>query len=208
MISFFLTVALGALMNRVRGGLINDQLKLSGRGLYALVNGKILNDVVYAAWFTMLLGLSYHGFINGAPSYTIDFNWALFQMFALTMFLGRAPGWGEYIGGMIRRTVSKVPEITHIDELLFDNSNYPVLRNMVALSLRGVMWTAALGLGFDQFLTAFEFWLLSASGLLMGPTYLLSIEIMQRIKKRDNGWQLGEWLWGGLLWGLVYCLLM
>lgn len=46
-------------------------------------------------------------------------------------------------------------------------------------------------------------------GLLMGSAYLLAMEICQRIPGmvRGNGWQVGEYFWGFILWGSLAYLI-
>jgi len=61
MINFILSTIIGAITNRVRGGLLNDYLLHTS--IFAFItSGKPINDVIFATWFTFLLGLEYQGF--------------------------------------------------------------------------------------------------------------------------------------------------
>ena len=202
-----LSIALGTFVNRVRGGLFNKWI--SGLGISALTSGKVLNDVAFALWFTIISGMTYNGVVDGAPDYSITFNVLAALIMFGAMFLGRAPGWGEYVGGMVEQRVTGKKEIEHIDELVLSDINYPVLRNAAALSLRGAMWTVSLAAGFllckfiaYPHIAGYSLIWLALSGLLMGAVYFVAIEIAERFtgKDRDYGWALGEYIWGGLLW--------
>ena len=216
MISTILSAAIGTVINRVRGGLLNEWI--SGKGWSAFIGGKMINDMVFALWFTVLLGLSYQGGVGSEAKYDSDFNlYAMLALFA-AMWLGRAPGWGDYIGNMIRKQDNGGKEIEQIDELVRsdDPDDKPVLRNTVALSLRGVMWTVPLAAGFliAKFvafpaISVASLIPLILVGLLMGPVYLIAIEVSEKLLKRgrDMGWPYGEYFWGAVLWGAVACII-
>lgn len=205
-----LSASIGALMNRIRGGMLNDWL--GNTGIWALISGKTLNDIVFAAWFTFLFGITSLGFENNEPIYEVNFSLTAFSILFGAMWLGRLPGWGTYIGGMIDKMVKPEKEIEQIDELVLSKTNYPVLRNTVALSLRGLMWSIMLAVGFFMakvfafpqinMVSVVQF---SLCGLLMGPTYLITMEFIEKVLKKNRGlgWSWGEHVWGFVLWGLA-----
>lgn len=192
---------LGALMHRVRGGLLNILAAKYGliktknaygelENPYLKTAGKLSNDIVYGLFNAALLGFTWHAalILSGA------------------MMLGRHAGWGAYIMGMIQRKVLHEKEVEFIDEIVLQKDNYPYLRNAIALSLRGLLFTGALYLGFSVVgdiggsATPFDVALL-LSGLLMGGIYAISIEFAGKYKNnRHLGWGYGEYLIGGLLW--------
>jgi hypothetical protein len=197
---------LGAVMNRVRGGWLNilaDKLGLittkneNGEPENKLIKtlGKVFNDVVYSYSVAMLFGsegnLLHLGILYG------------------TMLLGRSAGWGAYIKGIILKKVLGEKETEWIDELVLGGTNYPVIRNAIALSLRGLMWTASLYFGLlfistitDRFDTPGI--LLFFSGLIMGPVYAIAAQLADGPgDSRHKAWAYGEHVFGGLLWGMV-----
>jgi hypothetical protein len=210
MFSTIISMALGAFFNRVRGGGL--ERFLVEKGWRTFIGGKMIHDIVFAAWFTILVGMGYEGFVDGFASYSIDFDLGAALILFGAMWLGRAPGWGVYVGGMIRKHVTGEKEIEQIDRLVLSETDHPVLRNAIALSLRGLMWTVSLSVGF---LLLKLMWystipvdgiiLLSLSGALMGATYFIGIEFVERVLKRfrDEGWAFSEYLWGGLLWAII-----
>lgn len=197
--SSIIVASVGLVINRVRGGTATDYLRkanwISEKDSFPFV--KVLNDFAFATSF--MLGLGFGFDLKTLLAFT-----ALF----LAMWAGRSLGWGSYIGGMIERKVSGEKEVAAIDALVLTKKDHPVLRNTIALSLRGMIWTVCLFVGFlicD--LIGFQIsdlsFLIVPLGLLMGPTYFLAMEICQRIPTlvRGNGWQLGELIWGFTLWG-------
>lgn len=206
----------GALMNHIRGGLlavlrikyvaVRDKISYweANPKVSRIFNtiGKQGNHILFSVVFTASLHIQ-------------DWRLALLSLLVLYigMFGGAAPGWGTYINGMINREIRDEEEISFIDKLvLTGKADHPVLRNTIALSLRGVMWTACLAVAFF-ILSLFDiaspyliFGILPV-GLLMGPTYLLAMEICQRITTRGNGWQIGEYFWGFVLWGCIAILI-
>lgn len=191
----------GLIMNRIRGGgltVLSWDMNWTNRGKEKPTKsiGKILNDVVFGFLFSLLL-------IDGFNS---DFFFSFVILF-FAMWIGRSFGWGTYIGGMIEKRVSYEEEIVWIDKLILNKSNYPVARNAIALSLRGLMWTVSLVAGFflvDVFAQVpKQIVYLSPVGLLMGLCYYLTIKFADRHEFliRGKGWSLGEFLWGFVLWG-------
>jgi hypothetical protein len=61
----------------------------------------------------------------------------------------------------------------------------------------------------SDILISSESFLIFPVGLLMGSAYLLAMEICQRIPGmvRGNGWQIGEYFWGFILWGSLAYLI-
>jgi len=215
MINTIISSALGSITNRIRGGGFHYLFRRYG--IDSLFGGKNFHDAVFALWFGVLFGTTYDGFIDGTPSYTVDLNWLVVAILFGTMWLGRAPGWGAYIGGIIDKKVKQEKEIEQIDEFILHKTDKPVLRNVIALSLRGAMWTGALALGMlaikaltSVAVPAGGALLLFVFGLLMGPTYWLAIELSEKVTKkgRAQGWPLGEYIWGGLLWGAISLLIL
>jgi len=203
----FSCAIIGSVINRVRGGGLtnlswdmnwtNDKKESPTKSI-----GKHLNDLVFAGIFSYLITFAFNK----------EYIWSFIILF-FAMWIGRSFGWGTYINGIIERKVLPEEEIKWIDKLLLSNTNYPLLRNTAALSLRGLIWTSCLTAGFAIINLfnpiPFSIFVLPLVGLLMGTTYFLTMEICERHDKkyRGNGWSLGEWFWGFILWGACAYLL-
>ena len=108
---------IGSIFNRIRGGgLTNLAWKLNwaheGDETFWKSFSKIINDVVFGLFFT--LALNEFSFSN--------FSFTTFFIIYGMMFLGRAPGWGSYIGGMIDKEVKGEKEIEQIDEIILNKT--------------------------------------------------------------------------------------
>lgn len=201
-IYLILSIAItGMIMNRVRGGgltVLSWNMNWTRRGVEKPTKsiGKIGNDLVFAWIFSLLL-------IDGFDRYF----YLSFAILFFAMWIGRSFGWGTYIGGMIEKKVTYEEEIVWIDKLILNKSNYPVARNAIALSFRGLMWTVSLVAGFlliDTFAEVpKQILYLTPVGFLMGLCYYLTIKFADRHEFiiRGKGWSLGEYLWGFVLWG-------
>lgn len=202
---FLVFSLIGAIANRVRGGGINDRLvKLEWIDSVDDFQNKLVHDIIFALIFSSI-----------AP---IAFVWQFFWVFAclfLTMWAGRSVGWGVYIDGIIAAKKPEQGEVKIIDELVFSKTNHPVLRHTIALSLRGLFWTACLAVGFAlSYLPSgipCPWGKISLIGLLMGITYLCTARICQFIT-RKTGFKLPEWgasemVWGFIMWGLIYAII-
>ena len=135
----------------------------------------------------------------------IIFGHSLFQMIVLgcSMWLGICFGWGSYIDGLINKKVQPRGDSKILDYLFLRGTNYPVLRNALALNLRGLLWSSCLAIGFylSQNKTCY---IIVFSGLMMGFIYTLSCQIGEKLLFRGNGWQIGEFLFGTYLWLICY----
>lgn len=189
----------GAVMNRVRGGGLTtlaweQNWTNEGKEHPTKSIGKIGNDVIFSLMFVLPLfsGVT----VNSCLGFAILF---------FAMWTGRSFGWGTYIGGMIEKKVTGEEEIIWIDKLVLNKTDHPVLRNMAALSLRGLMWSVSLVVGFTILKSfvyiPFTYLFILPIGLLMGPVYLLAMKISEQGKGRGFGWSLGEIFWGFVLWG-------
>ena len=189
--------ALGALMNRIRGGGLTDfvwkyNIADEGDETFWKSFSKISNDLVFALTFCFIL---LHSFDIG-----------LVVILYLFMWIGRSFGWGTYIAGIIEKKVRDEEEIKWIDKLVLNKTDYPVLRNTFALCFRGLMWGVSIAFGFGiAIVSRYEIPLstlfIIPISFLMGPAYLLASIIGEYFGDRGRGWQLGEILYGFLLWG-------
>ena len=198
MLSFILFSTVGAVVNRVRGGLWEDRLERKV-GNKVIGFNKILNDVVFGLLFTILVCGEYLGSAAGIPIYTLNSDaWWVYPLSHGVMWLGRAPGWGGYIGGLIDKVPNR-PETKFIDNLVARFDDDYIKRNTIALSIRGLFWGFCLTL--PLLATGFFIpWPLLA-GLLMGPAYLATAFCAEWFaKKRGLGWPWGEYLYGAILW--------
>jgi hypothetical protein len=201
-----ITAFVGLIMNRIRGGGLTDfvwQRNLINEKDERFIKpfSKILHDVVFALIFSYGLNV---GFDEGGL--------LCFLTLFVAMWCGRSIGWGTYIDGIIRREVKDEREVAFIDKLIMQKKDHPVLRNVVALSLRGLIWTLCLAVGFFLLneqnigITVTNIALVAISGLLMGTTYLIAIGFCQKLKRITNidlpAWGFAECIWGFVLWGI------
>lgn len=187
----------GAIFNRVRGGWI---LSSNGGALNALAFGILV------------------GGITG--------DWLAILAAALGMFAGQSFGWGRYIGASCGYEKMQLKEVWFIDALIAwlrpeptgwltrnygDKSmwhyQYPTLRlriwGIVGLSLRGLVWTTCLGVSIAYWAPASFWWPVVFSGLSMGLVYPIAREIAVALKTQNpngDGWELGEFIFGAILW--------
>ena len=193
---------LGALVNRIRGGWATDFARsknwISEKDKIPKV--KLLNDIIYSTAFAVLL----------------DFRDSWNDLFCVlilfgSMALGRAMGWGGYISAMIDKEIDHNRDDVKILDKWFRGNDEPILSGWAALSIRGFMWSSCIYLGFlaISFLghdLPNSFHYIPLVGLFMGSSYLLAITVCDKLSFRGNGWQYGEMLFGGVLWGLIYYL--
>lgn len=206
-IPVLLISALGALLNRVRGGGLSKGRKsisswaerhLPGPLSWVvsrLVDGKILNAIV----FGLAMGLLSQHWYVGLTSF-------------LAMLAGQAPGWGDYIGaaGGWRLGPAFLPEGTKLSDLATDSPEYkkfkpldesplidwlvepfresPVIWGVSGLVLRGALWGSCISLAI------LDIWPLIFS-VLMGPVYYIITR-----KSRGHGWERSEIVFGAVLW--------
>lgn len=205
----FLTALLGALMNKIRGGLLTnlyasylmrkdyeweDAIEKAEKFLKPF--SKQLHAIVFAFTFIYLV-----------PT-TLIIDWYDVVILYSAMFAGQSFGWGQYIEGMINKKMPTEPEIKIIDLVTIRNIKDPVLACCAALSLRGALWSFCVLVGLATVIMIDlddpkNINLIFPTGFLMGPLYLLAMELCERLKgfTRGNGWQFGEYFTGFFFWG-------
>ena len=165
----------GALLNRVRGG------------LFDFCGNKLL--------FPLFLSL-----LSGSFE-------TMFCTF-VAAYVGQQFGWGTYIGALYgtppaQAEISEIDEIVNSLKISFGTKNfylkdYTRMWGFVALSLRGLLWTFLIGLALHDVI-------LMVCGILMPVCYFLTYVTEIYLLKRGNkiAWNMGEWLWGGVLTAFV-----
>jgi len=209
---------LGALMNKIRGGFLAALYAKRLVRLYHLpfveaeqraeskfkFFGKHIHHLVFALVFTLIIS-----------PVTTPQKVGCFLLLSVGMLAGSCMGWGNYINAMIDGTIDKNRKDSIIaDGIFFGLCDWPVLAGFIALSFRGLMWTSLLiislfVIALSDILISSESFLIFPIGFLMGSAYLLAMEICQRIPGmvRGNGWQVGEYFWGFILWGSLAYLI-
>ena len=212
--------AIGAIVNRIRGGWATDIAHARGwlDKSKKIPFVKPFNALVWATTWCFYLG----------------FTWYAFLILFLSMWAGGAIGWGGYIESMINKKINHDRDDLLLLDKWFRGNDEAVLSGWAATSLRGAIWSTSLYLGFLS-LTFLSYYLppsfhyIPLVGLLMGSVYLISMKICEWISddyykltvilsninilnfplmtkpvrlKRGNGWQLGEVLFGATLWGI------
>ena len=195
---------IGALTNRIRGGWLTDIARkknwISSQEEIPYV--KDFNDFVYALVFSCLIDFRY--------------DWTALGGFLIlfgSMRLGRSMGWGGYISAMIDKEIDHNRDDILLLDKWFRGNDEPILSGWAALSLRGFIWSTCLYLGFlgvkyFGYELSPNFYHIPFIGLSMGTCYLLAIEICNKITFRGNGWQWGEIIFGGVLWGSIALLIV
>lgn len=196
---FGLAAIFGGLFNRIRGGgfgKFRQSLKdLVPSWLTWLFDGKYVNAMAFGLFI---------GFLAG------DWKLGLFSLAA--MFIGQAPGWGEYIGaaGGWRKGIHFLPVGTQLSDYKIDSDlyklykpldewdpidfiikpllKYPVAWGVVGLTLRGALWGACLSIALQSAIPL-------AASLLMGVVYFSLTRY-----SRKWGWEYSEIVFGIILW--------
>ena len=170
-----LCIGVGGFLNRIRGGLFD----FSGNKLL----------------FPLFLS-----FFGG--------NWEIMICTFIAAYVGQQFGWGTYIGALYG-TAPTQAEVSEIDEIVnsvkitfggkvFYLKDYSRLWGFSALALRGLLWTFLIGLALHDVILMF-------AGLFMPFCYSVSYFIDKYWLKKcgKTAWNLGEWLWGGVLTAFV-----
>lgn len=240
MIGVILTGAVGAIMNRVLGGKLEQAPNTDFWNKMRDIGGTSLCMVVFFLVMLVWQGVQTGTTEEGAAVYRIG-SLGLFTALGATlgMYAGSTIGWGRYIGAIIGNLNKPFTEWEPIDRAtsyiltrwlksgvnqkymgkhddgVTDKIFYrPVktlrLMGVIALSLRGAFWglciTASVLL---LTLVSHAIWGTGVTfsvapvfgGMMMGSVYFLSVEIQRKIQGNANeGWPLGEWLFGAVLW--------
>lgn len=209
-------ILFGALVNRIRGGGhgVFRRWVLTKLGAKYDSKGKLINPFTWYQWIVnrfldgdtinaVAFGLSvalvpsavYKGLIDGVPHYRFENpDWVLALFAAIAMFAGAAPGWGKYIGALGGWEKDNLVEWPPIDKLIEKYKDRPKLWGFLGLTLRGFVWGFLIGLALTSF------WPM-VGGALMGCVYWVGL----KLKGREGGWPLSEWLFGGVFW--LFCFI-
>lgn len=176
----YIMLILGAICNRIRGGLLNILFSPDKDSAILKTIGKFGTPIIF-----------------GAMMVVITHNWYALFAGALGMFIGASWGWGKYISGIIEKSFDvEEEEVEIIDKLVMKTNDHPVLRSVAALSLRGLMWTSVIAASLASI--DIGYLLVLPLGLLMGPIYYTTIQL-----RGMYGWGLGEYVWGAILWATI-----
>jgi len=170
--SLVLFILLGAFLNRVRGGLFK---------------WLPCNKVLFSLLFSFIAGF-YSSF---------DVNVCICTFIAV--FAGQqCCGWGKYIGALTTGEVNPDEvEVYAIDKICERFIDKPRLYGFITLGLRGIIWTFPIGLVINNI------WYI-LSGALMPVCYSIPTLLLLKTKhnKDKTAWNIGEWIWGGVMSGL------
>jgi len=203
----YLIALLGALMNRIRGGM------LSGSYIAQCIGSTNI--------FLVLTAISLLACGRGI---------LLTMVILIGVFFGEMLGWGRYIGALGGWEKKPPNEVKFIDEMLDDFGLTPKYKNLnqhavkyedikalklwgfVGLSIRGAFWGLCITtsiifmllithiFGFNMHIPWTLFILPTTFGCLMGVCYYATIMFSKRfLADARKGWPLGEYVFGGLL---------
>lgn len=164
----FLTIISGAVINRIRGGLLGASLP-KGRG-----------DDLAAALFGALVGAA-------------TAEWWVILAFAAAFRIGEAHGWGHWMGVAVQSAGAARTDESPIDDLL---DHEPDLDRWAfyGLTLRGLLWGTCLAVpaGFISLWASLAF---IAAGATMGLLYFATRYVPTDPSTR---WALGEYFMGAV----------
>ncbi len=170
-----LWMAVGALLNRVRGGLFD-------------FSGNKLLFPLFLALFARDIETTICVFV--AAYVGQQFGWGTY----IGALFGAAPSQAEV--PQIDEIVNSVRITLHGKVVYL--SEYPRIWGFAALGLRGLMWSFFIGLAVRSIPVML-------CGVLMPLCYLFGEALDRLLFKRGGktAWNLGEWLWGAVLTGFV-----
>lgn len=198
----FLFAIFGAVWNRARGGLIN-KLALNKETWRPEWTAYKHADALPEKYEPLGKRIGKYGnsIAFGAVTGFILNSWLIGVAAIIGMFIGSSFGWGKYVGGIIDDKFDiNEEEIKWIDKLVMNKEDNARVRSIIAMSLRGVIWTTSIALALVFWSTAW-IWLIPV-GLLMGPIYWLGFVVI------ENDLMLPEWVWGFVLWGAAGLILV
>lgn len=142
--------------------------------------GKTINDVAFGVAVWLTTGRLTSGALG-----------------VLAMAIGRAPGWGRYIGAMHGWETEELKEWEPIDWLIKPLRHDMVLWGTVGLCLRGMFWGACLSLATGDAMAI-------PAGCCMALCYMIGHDLARESENRNGtGWEISEYLFGALLWGVA-----
>lgn len=117
----------------------------------------------------------------------------------IAMWVGAAPTWGQYITALRKNHVHQPYDrnaiFDYIPNLIL-RLDKGLLSGFVGLLLRGIFWGGLLAFAAGIFAPLFV-------GAAMPIIYLLMIKLEEKTKA-INGWELAEFIMGGVLWTSVF----
>lgn len=143
------------------------------------------------------------------------FGWEVALTSFALMWLGAAPGWGDYIGALIGLRKDNLKENRFLDPLIAFLKPYPYWWGFAGLFLRGLFWGFCLAVPM-----AFAgHWGVAFALLVSGATMPLAYQaakfwLFNRIKsmndpdKYGGAWGLGEVFYGAVLWSPLDAVLL
>jgi hypothetical protein len=178
---------IGAASNAIRGGQWREWFGIDESRL-RWVNSDALNALIFGITVYLSSGHAYLA-LAAAPM----------------MWLGAAPGWGDYIGALGGWRKTDLEEHKIIDWIIRKLPGKPNRWGQAGLAVRGMFWGACISLPFFFFNhhAALGFILAGAS---MPVCYWLAIKWSKHRAPgswQSCGWGLGEIFFGAALWSAI-----
>lgn len=176
---------IGAFSNGVRGGQWKAWFGLPAEYRLFANDSDILNAATYAI-----------------ATLALTASWLMAIAGFVVMWLGAAPGWGDYIGNLLGNEDPELKENKVIDPLIKWLKPWPKIWGAAGLLLRGAFWGVCLSAPWwyiGDSLRATQFII---AGSMMPLMYFLAGKwIETRIGKNIGAaWGLGEIFFGAVLW--------
>lgn len=146
--------------------------------------------------------------IYGVTIFVLSENWLLALASVAGMAAGARPGWGDYIGAILKTPDDKLQENKFIDPLIRWLERWPFWWGFAGLAIRGAWWGLCL---------ATPFWLHGHGAVALGfilngitmPLVYVAASFWMRTRWKDaSGWKgaawgLGEVFYGAVLWSAL-----
>lgn len=168
-------IATGAFFNAVRGG------------QFGVAKPDIVNAIAFAVTIFVMSG-----------------NWLLSVCSMAAMWLGAAPGWGDYIGALGGWRKDSLKENKFIDKLIKKLVTWPFWWGFAGLTVRGLWWGLCLATPFWFMGYNAVGWSFIYCGASMALVYWAAIAWMKKVgHPAGDGWGLGEIFFGAILWSAL-----
>lgn len=152
-----------------------------------IILGALMNRI-RGGWLLSEYNRTVNALVFGVAVGLLTLNPLTGFLASLAMFTGQSLGWGRYIGAVGDWESRELKEVAFIDFFITPFKDNRVLWGFLGLTLRGLVWGICIALPVFS-------WAPVIAGLAMGVVYFITTRVS------EYGWELGEIIFGGILWG-------